>query len=129
MMSWSTLDSFKQNVFFQPVSGIDKNGRTVDGFYFEVSGKGSAFLQGSIKNKELYERVTQLADETGKKVSVSNVENRPYKIPTQLNRSEKSSPSSEYPSVRLAKLKELREKGLIDDIEYSKNRNKILEGL
>jgi len=115
MLAWSTMDSFKHNVIIHPVAGLDSSGKKINGFNFEVSGKGSSFLHGGIKNQQLFKAVKQYADETKKGIVITNLEARPYEL------TKPQGPSAIAPTqtveIRLTNLQSLREKGLIDESE------------
>ncbi len=116
------LDTYTQQVMVFPVSGIASNGRKLNGFYFEVSGTGSSFVQGRAKNVELFETVQSYAEKTGKGVSVVSVEPRAYEGAS-------SRESNEPASRRLEQLQELRSKGLITETEYEAKKKQILDGI
>lgn len=55
------LDTYTQQVLVHAAQGTDALGKKVRGYYFEVSGSGSSFVQGRAKNVELFERLAVLA--------------------------------------------------------------------
>lgn len=116
------LDTYTQQVMVFPVSGIASNGRKLNGFYFEVSGTGSSFVQGRAKNRELFETVQSYAEKTGKGVFVMSVEPRAYEGVS-------SRESNESASRRLEQLQELRSKGLITETEYEAKKKQILDDI
>ena len=136
---WLYLDSYTQQVLVFPASGIDQKGRKVNGFYFEVSGAGSSFVQGKIKNTELFERVQAYAERTGKGVSVISVERRTYEgIEWQYNVVKKKANFEsvdshqglrDTASGRLEQLKALRDKNLISETDFEVKKKQILDGL
>jgi hypothetical protein len=65
------LDTYTQQVLVHRVEGTDAIGKGVRGYYFEVSGSGSSFVQGRAKNVELFERVAEAAKATNKGVVVT----------------------------------------------------------
>lgn len=126
------LDTYTQQVMVFPVSGIDSSGRKLNGFYFEVSGSGSSFVQGKAKNVELFERVQSYAKKTGKGVSVVSIEARAYEGTRWKTSSQPIEARREpnEPAVRrLEQLQELRSKGLITETEYEIKKKQILDGI
>lgn len=118
----SFLDTYTQQVMVFPVSGVDSIGRKLNGFYFEVAGSGSSFVQGRAKNVELFETVQSYADKTGKGVSVMSIEPRAYD-------GANSRESNEPAALRLERLLVLRSKGLITESEYDAKKKQILDGI
>jgi hypothetical protein len=57
------LDTHSQQVLAVPAVGLDAQGQEVHGYWFEVSGSGSAFIQGGYKNSQLFDRVTSIKQE------------------------------------------------------------------
>jgi hypothetical protein len=53
-----------------PATGTDSAGNEVRGYFFEVSGSGTAVISGRVKNSELFDRVTQLAEHAGQPIRV-----------------------------------------------------------
>lgn len=126
------VDSYTQVVKVYPVSGLKEDQVALRGYYFEVSGKGSSFVQGQAKNKQLFDTVRAYADRTGKGVLVTNIARRPYEIqPIKKNGISEISNQEliKSDSARLEQLKNLFDKGLISESEYQAKRKQILEGL
>jgi hypothetical protein len=48
------VSTYSQEVFVVPAIGTDAKGLEVHGYWFDVSGSGSAGITGSAKNRELY---------------------------------------------------------------------------
>ena len=53
------FDTYTQQVLVFPASGIDENGVERKGFYFEVSGSGSAIVTGRQKNKKIFKTLNK----------------------------------------------------------------------
>lgn len=53
------FDTYTQQVLVFPVAGIDENGVERKGFYFEVSGSGSAIVTGRQKNKKIFKTLNK----------------------------------------------------------------------
>lgn len=133
------VDTYTHNVQVIPASGTDQNGRKLNGYYFEVSGVGSSFLQGKIQNEKLFERIKSAADKTGKGIIVVDVEKRPYDgvewryevVSKNSNAGSvaTNSASIESTTARLEKLKDIHDKGLITDADYEVKKKQILESL
>jgi len=47
-----------------PAVGTDASGHEVRGYWFDVSGKGTAIIAGGAKNRALYHRLQEAADAT-----------------------------------------------------------------
>jgi hypothetical protein len=121
------LDTYSQQVVAVPATGIDPSGLEVRGYYFEVSGSGTAVISGRVKNSELFDRVKELAERSGRPTRVtawridyrSEDVSQPPRPPVPENRS----PAA----ARLRELEQLRRDGLISEDEYRTKRAKILD--
>lgn len=123
------LDTYSQQVLAIAAIGIDGSGNEVRGYYFEVSGSGTAIVSGRIKNSDLFDRVRQLAEQSGRPTQVRTW--RPdYSVqkPPDLPRDRGLEPGGSAAS-RLRELEHLRRDGLISEEEYRAKRAKIIEGL
>jgi hypothetical protein len=72
------LDSYSQKVFVIPAVGTDAEGREVHGYWFDVSGAGTAGISGGIKNRDLYEHIQRELDATGAATIVRNLREGRY---------------------------------------------------
>ena len=132
------LDTYTQVVMVIPAKGTTSSGEVIDGFYFEISGRGSLFIQGKIKNTELRDTIQAELDELNVAVVVARVEGRPYETEEKIKPAEptgQAAPASPTPpgektaEERLKKLKELYDQGVITEDEYNSQRAKIIESL
>ena len=128
------LDTYTQQVLVFPASGVSRSGGRVDGYYFEVSGSGSAIVQGRAKNVQVFETLSESLAATGKGVEVANVRERPYEgyawsveepknVPAGT--ADKASTVDEVAKA-LEKLKELRDSGAITEREYEAKKKELL---
>ena len=53
------FDTYTQQVLVFPAAGIDEHGVERKGFYFEVSGSGSAIVTGRGKNKKIFKTLNK----------------------------------------------------------------------
>ena len=72
----SGFDTSLQKVIIHPVTGVTTSGTTVDGYSFEVSGRGTIGA-GDINTASFYARLQQVLDTTGDVVTVVRSEPRP----------------------------------------------------
>lgn len=72
------LDTYSQQVLVFPAAGVLKNGNRIGGYYFEVSGSGTSFVQGRAKNVQIFETLKSLLQATGREASVDSVTLIPY---------------------------------------------------
>ena len=73
------VDTYTQQVIVIPATGISLDGEHIEGYYFEVSGSGSSFVQGRNKNVKLYETLKNLLEETKSEITVTNLQQSKYK--------------------------------------------------
>lgn len=132
------LDTYTQQVLVHAAQGSDPLGKTVRGYYFEVSGSGSAIVQGRAKNIELFERVADAAKATGRGVSVTGVErigytNAKWRLGEGAAQTGTTSPASantrEDVLNSLERLKGLRDREVITDQEFETKKKELLERL
>jgi hypothetical protein len=71
----SAFDTSAQRVVIHPVAGVTPAGATVDGYTFEVSGRGTIGA-GDINTASFYARLQQALDVTGDAVTVVRIEPR-----------------------------------------------------
>ena len=121
------LDTYTQQVMVVPATGKASDGRSVRGYYFVVSGRGTSG-QGVAKNGQLFEMVAEAARSTGKGVAVSGVANSSYTGAQwkQGQTGQKSSGSTEAMD-QLERLKSLRDGGAITADEYEKKKKELLD--
>jgi len=115
-------DTYTEILKVFPASGVGKEGQKVSGFFFEVSGGGSSFLQGQLKASELHKVVRELADQTGKGALVSNAKPIPVQVVT-------TAPKNTVSAIeeRLKVIDELKAKGLISDADYNIKKKSIMD--
>jgi hypothetical protein len=132
------LDTYTQQVLVYAAQGTDTLGNKIRGYYFEVSGNGSSFVQGRAKNVELFERLAESAKATGKGVAVTSVERIGYtNAKWRLGESEleKSTPPTTSGTTKedalnsLERLKGLRDRGVITEEEFEAKKKELLNRL
>jgi hypothetical protein len=105
---WTTyrfgIDRYSQKVLVIPALGADPQGREVRGYWFDVSGRGTAVIAGSMKNRALFHRLQEVADATGTATA-------------------RTTDTAE----RLRQLRSMREEGLITPAEYEAKRREMLD--
>jgi len=74
------VDWFTQKIMVHRASGVTLDGQKKHGYWIEVSGSGSSFLQGQIKNKEVFEKIIMHLESVAIKHTVSNITKVPYLI-------------------------------------------------
>lgn len=132
------LDTYTQQVLVHAAQGTDVLGKKVQGYYFEVSGSGSSFVQGRAKNVELFERLNESAKATGKGTAVTAVERIAY-TNAKWRLGEGELVRSASPGTggnknddlldSLERLKGLRDRGVITDVEFESKKKEILNRL
>jgi hypothetical protein len=131
------LDTYSQRVLVVPVIGTDRSGREVTGFWFDVSGSGTAIISGAGKNRELYQRIQEALDASGTGVTVTNVRDGTYQTDGRTYRAGGRDASQAVPlptlqapagtiAEKLRELKMMHESGLITDQEYEAKRRELL---
>lgn len=139
------VDWFTQKVLVHRSSGIDKRGTEVYGYWIEVSGSGSSFLQGQLKNEEVFDTIISHLKSSAKSYVVTDVTNAPYLVPQEnfyvrgadtlegngqrvvvTNKQEKDS-GGKSKAEQLRELHQLRADGIINDEEYERTKRKILD--
>lgn len=131
--TWSRflLDTYTQQVVVIPAKGTTKDGETVEGFYFEVSGSGSSG-SGRTKNVSLYRTVQENLDQLNIATVVPRIEKGSYKEPvfaTKAKTSRPPPPRGTTVEERLKELKSLLDQGLLSKKEYTDKRAKIIQSL
>jgi hypothetical protein len=121
------LDTYSQQILAVPALGIDPSGVEVRGYYFEVSGSGTAVISGRVKNSELCDRVKEIGERSGRPTRVTawrtDYGSEDVSQPAQPPVPEIRSPAA----ARLRELEQLRRDGLISEDEYRAKRAKILD--
>ena len=112
-----------QQVLVHPAIGLDKNGEKVAGFYFEVSGAGTSG-SGRAKNVQVFEKLQELLNDTGKGVYVSSLQAGHYKSKGTVH-DPKSTAND--PFHQLEKLKELFDRGVITKEDYDAKKKELLD--
>lgn len=74
------IDWFTQKVLVHRASGENKDGNKVYGYWIEVTGSGSSFLQGQLKNEEVFDKIISYLENSSKKHIVSNISVSPYLV-------------------------------------------------
>ena len=67
------FDTFVIDVTVVPGFGTDAAGEDVEGYYFDVAGRGSSFLQGHAKAEEILKAIKDMADASGTRVEVASL--------------------------------------------------------
>ena len=74
------VDWFTQKVLVHRSFGTDATGRKVYGYWIEVSGSGSSFLQGQLKNSEVFETIISHLENSANKHVVHNISKEDYLV-------------------------------------------------
>ena len=77
------VDWFTQKVLVHRASGLNKGKKKVYGYWIEVSGSGTSFLQGQIKNAELFDTIVAHLEEATRKHEIFNMSSEPYLVPQE----------------------------------------------
>lgn len=116
------LDTFTQQVLIKPVSGQTAEGRSIDGYVFEVSGSGTSVIVGGIQNGNFADALQRSLDGTGKAVDVVGTSPRLVaSLPPQ-----QPSRGGGDTAQQLRALKDLFDQGLISATEYDQKRRDLL---
>lgn len=117
------LDTYTQQILVFPALGINQNGNKTFGYYYEVSGSGSSFVQGRAKNVQLYETLNKKLQESKSGVIVTNLQNAKYTTTSSVDISNDSNGAFDD----LERLKDLYDKGILTEEEYKKKKSELLE--
>jgi len=139
------IDWFTQKVLVHRSSGTDSSGKRVYGYWLEVSGSGSSFLQGQLKNSEVFETIISHLESSAKKYNVSDISKEPYLI-NQENFYVRGSDTLEGKGTRLIitnetdyektpvnkadqlrELHKLKSEGIITEQEFEETKRKMLD--
>jgi hypothetical protein len=133
------LDRYTQQVMVVPAAGKNAEGKIVKGYYFDVSGRGSSIVQGAAKNAELFDRVATAAKATGKGMLVSNLATVSYEgIKWKQGQIESTTPSTaselatkdkEDVLTQIERLKQMRDRNVITDVEFDQKKKELLSRL
>lgn len=115
------LDTFSQQVLIKPVTGRRADGAGVEGYAFEVSGSGTAGIQGNLQNAHFGRTLQAALDATGKAVEVVGV------APRVVATSRPGGVSGEGSGTarQLRALRDMFDQGLISAVEYDSKRREI----
>ena len=116
------LDTYSQRVVVVPAVGHRQGGEEVRGFYYEVSGSGSSFLQGRSRNVSLFELLTEKARGAANPVIV--VDHAPG---SYADRDTKQPATDNDIAKKLAELKVMRDQGLITEQDYEAKKAELLK--
>lgn len=132
------LDTYTQQVLVHAAQGTDALGKKVRGYYFEVSGGGTSIVQGRAKNVELFERLAESANATGKGIAVTGIERIGY-TNAKWHLGEGELEKSILPAASgaakddilnsLERLKGLRDRGVITEEEFEAKKKELLNRL
>ena len=138
---WTTyrflLDKYSQRVLVIPVVGMDASGKEVHGFWYDVSGSGTAPIAGGAKNRALFHQIQDTADATGSATAVTGLRQGLYETDGRAWVAG-GRPASEVVAAPIAsaggpeqlrQLKTMHDEGLISDDEYETKRRQVLERL
>jgi hypothetical protein len=138
------LDWFTQKILVHSAVGFNNKGQEVSGYWIEVSGSGSSFLQGQLKNKEVFDTIIAHLGENTKKHLVSSRTKKAYSVP-QENFYVRGSDTLEGEGMRivikngvggsphknreqqLRDLHQLKVDGILTQKEYEAAKQKVLE--
>jgi hypothetical protein len=132
------LDTYSQKVLVVPAIGIDRQGHQVRGYWFDVSGAGSAIVSGSVKNRALYEKIREALAATGAGIPVTGLQLGRYETDGRAYRADGRDardvaagkrPTSGDAADQLRELKMMHDQGLITEEEYLGKRRAILDRL
>ena len=118
------FDTYSQQILVIPASGLNGNGNKVSGYYYEVSGSGSSFVQGKAKNVALYETLNTNLRETNSGVIVTGLTKENYKTASVdiLN-------GNTEVFDKIERLKKLYDKGAITEEEYKTKKTELLKNI
>jgi len=135
------LDWFTQKVLVHRSSGTDVAGNKVYGYWIEVSGSGSSFLQGRFKNSEVFETIISHLERSANKYVVYDIRKENYLVDQrnfyvkgadtlegdELGVIVNSDGESISNSEKLRQLYQLKADGVITSSEFDQVKRKVLE--
>lgn len=119
-LSWDAVDTYSCDLAIIPATGFTDDGRKVNGFYFEISGTGTAFVYGKIKNDQLFQDLKKALNATGTATAIKNMSIGEYEDST-------TSTSAKDAANSLRQLKKLYDEKVIDQDEYENKKAEILK--
>jgi hypothetical protein len=131
--SW--MDWWSHRLLVIPAVGIDASGKDVRGYWYDYSGSGS-LMPTTKRTTGLIELIRSRLDATGTATSVTNLRDGTYETDGRaylgLKRDARdikltTPPTGTGDADRLAELKTMRDRGLINEDEYQAKRRKILD--
>jgi hypothetical protein len=140
------LDQYTTFIRVFRAEGEDASGKTVSGYYPEVSGNGTMIIQGPANDKAVYDLVLNKFNSIGRKTKVSELRRVNYsmerdrwrlhskpslrdggsiklELPSSIRTNKKSVPE------RLIELESLKNSGAVSEEEYKSLRSNILKDL
>ena len=118
------LDTYSQQVLVRPVSGKDRNGTSVDGYAFDISGSGTSGT-GMWRNTSFFEGLQQELNKTGRAVEVSDLQPRVVEV-RPVSASVPAEISAEDPYAQIERLKGLYDRGAITKAEFEQKKAELL---
>jgi hypothetical protein len=118
--SWDVVDTYYFDLAIVPATGVTDDGRKVNGFYFEISGAGTAIIYGKIKNDQLFQDLKKALNATGTATAIKSMSIGEYEDSTTSN-------SAEDTANSLRELKKLYDEKVINQDEYEKKKAEILQ--
>lgn len=139
------VDWFTQKVLIHRATGTTKMGQKASGYWIEVSGSGSSFLQGQLKNKEVYETILSHLEGVAEKHRVTNIIKAPYIVPQEnfyvrgadtlegegervIVKPQTTGGTSQSKAQQLRDIHQLHVDGVLSDKEYEAAKQKVLSG-
>lgn len=122
-LSWDAVDTYSCDLAIIPATGITDDGRKVNGFYFEISGGGTAFVYGKIQNDKLFQDLKKALNATGTARAIKSMSTGQYEDSTTST----TSTTSEDAANSLRELKKLYDEKIIDQDEYENKKAEILQ--
>lgn len=136
-------DWFTHKILVHRGAGIDSNGNKATGYWLEVSGNGSSFLQGQAKNKAVYETILRHLNTSTQKRYVTSITPAEYTVPQEnfyirgadtlegdgarvIMTQQGGDASKQTQAEKLRDLKKLYDDGVLSDEEYQTTKSKIL---
>jgi hypothetical protein len=132
------VDTYTQQVMVIPAVGKDSSGHKINGYYFDVSGRGSSVVQGAAKNAELFDRVAAAVKATGKGVVVTEVATGGYTgahwkqretAGTKPLSTASTGKDNEDALSQIERLKGMRDRGIVTDTEFEAKKKQMLDRL
>jgi hypothetical protein len=77
------VDWFTQKILVHKATGKNSDGELKSGYWIEVSGSGSSFLQGQMKNEAVFNTIIRHLDATATKHLIANRKVQAYSVPQE----------------------------------------------